>query len=391
MKRLEGKVQPYAWGSTDFIPALLGVEPTGEPQAELWLGAHTSAPALVDGQPLDEVIAADPKGTVGEKSVEHFGPLLPYLLKVLSASKPLSLQAHPTRAQAEAGFGAEQEAGVALDAPTRTYRDDWPKPEMLCALVKTQVLCGFREPAETYALFEALGVPSALELVQPLRDGGAEGVKQVFRDILRLGEDERAVVGEVVDACGQVDDQGDLGLLADTAQRLGGAFPDDPGVLGALLMNRVTLEPGQATFLGAGNLHAYLEGSAVEIMANSDNVLRGGLTSKFVNVEELLKILDFTSGFPGFVPCTEGPAGVWSYQPYAEEFALWRLVPEGAAVAVPRTDSARVVLVTEGEFVLESDGERLELKRGQSAFLATDEKVTLEGRGNAFVAGPGIG
>ena len=391
MRRLEGRVQPYAWGSTDFIPELLGVEPTGEPQAELWLGAHTSAPAMVDGQPLDAVIAADPKGTVGEKSVQHFGPLLPYLLKVLSASKPLSLQAHPTRAQAEAGFGAEQEAGVALDAPTRTYRDDWPKPEMLCALVKTQVLCGFREPAETYALFEALGVPSALELVQPLRDGGAESLKKVFQDILRLGEDERAVVGEVVEATGRVDDQDDLGLFADTAQRLGGAYPGDPGVLGALLMNRVTLEPGQATFLGAGNLHAYLEGSAVEIMANSDNVLRGGLTSKSVNVEELLKILDFTPGFPGFVPCTEGPAGVWSYEPYAEEFALWRLVPGGATAPVPNGHTARVVLVTEGEFMLQSGSEQLELARGRSAFLSAGEEATLEGRGLAFVAGPGIG
>jgi mannose-6-phosphate isomerase len=162
-------------------------------------------------------------------------------------------------------------------------------------------------------------------------------------------------------------------------------------VLGALLMNRVTLEPGQATFLGAGNLHAYLEGSAVEIMANSDNVLRGGLTSKFVNVEELLKILDFTPGFPGFVPCTEGPAGVWSYEPYAEEFALWRLVPGGATAPVPNRHTARVVLVTEGEFVLQSGSEQLELARGRSAFLSAGEEATLEGRGLAFVAGPGIG
>ncbi|HEX8510284.1 MAG TPA: type I phosphomannose isomerase catalytic subunit, partial [Propionibacteriaceae bacterium] len=158
MQRIEGTIQPYAWGSHTFIPELLGTEPTGEPQAELWLGAHSSSPAQVGGRGLDELVAADPDTFVGSASVAQFGPVLPYLLKVLAAAEPLSLQAHPSRAQAEAGFAAENAAGLALDAPDRTYRDNWPKPEMLCALGQADVLCGFREPASTYALFAELGV-----------------------------------------------------------------------------------------------------------------------------------------------------------------------------------------------------------------------------------------
>lgn len=390
MRRLEGKVQDYAWGSTDFIPELLGTEPTGKPQAELWLGGHASAPSMVDGQPLNELIEADPDGTVGAASVAQFGPQLPYLLKVLSAAKPLSLQAHPTREQAEAGFAADEEAGLAADAPTRTYKDTWPKPEMLCALVETEVLCGFREPVQTYALIESLEVPSLLDLVEPLRDGGEEQLEKVFRSILR-SDDASSLIAELVDQARGLEGSGELALFARTARELGEPYPDDPGVLAALLMNRVTLQPYQAIFLGAGNLHAYLRGSAVEIMANSDNVLRGGLTSKHINVEELTKILDFTPGFPGFVDCTEEPGGVWSYRPSAPEFALWRLEPGGGTVPVPDVDAGRVLLAYSGSVVLRTGDEELELSRGQSAFVPAGEDTSVTGTGVVFVAGPGIG
>ncbi len=170
MERLTGVIQPYAWGSPTAIPELLGVEPTGEPQAELWFGAHPLAPSLVEGEPLDKVVAHDPVGVVGRASVEAFGSRLPFLLKIIAAAQPLSLQAHPSREQAEAGYAREQAAGVPRDAPHRTYRDGWPKPELLCAIVETEALCGFREPGETYHLFEELAVGSALELVAPLAD-----------------------------------------------------------------------------------------------------------------------------------------------------------------------------------------------------------------------------
>ena len=391
MDRLTGTVQPYAWGTTDFIPELLGTEPTGEPQAELWLGAHPSAVSTLGDRRLDELVGADPERMVGSAAVAQFGPMLPYLLKVLSAAKPLSLQAHPDRAQAEEGFAQEEEAGVPRDSPERTYKDDWPKPEAMCLLSEAELLCGFREPSESYGLFAELGVPGALELVEPLRDGGAAELKEVFAQILKLDQSQRHVVARVAEAARGRSGDGELGLFLQTAVTLGDAHPDDPGVLAALLMNRVRLERYQAVFLPAGNLHAYLHGNGVEIMANSDNVLRGGLTAKSINVAELLKVLDFTPGFPGVVPCVEEPAGVWSYRTPAPEFALWRLEVSGEALRVPRAGTGRVLLVTEGAVTARTSTATLSLDRGQSAFLTAEDDAELEGRGVVFVAGPGIG
>jgi mannose-6-phosphate isomerase len=391
MERLTGTIQPYAWGSTTFIPELLGTEPTGKPQAELWLGAHASAPSLLDGRPLDELVSEQPEQLVGRRAVAEFGATLPYLIKVLAAAEPLSLQAHPTRAQAEEGYEREEKAGLAQDDPERVYRDSWPKPEMLCALTKAETLCGFRVPAETYELFRRLGVASALELVAPLQHGGSDDLEQVFGRILRLTEDERSVIDEVADAAlGHVDDDGDLGVFARTAVGLSRRHPKDPGVLAALTMNRVTLQPTEAIFLGAGNLHAYLEGSGVEIMANSDNVLRGGLTSKHVDVEELLKVLDFTSGYPELVTCVEEAPGTWRYQTPAPEFSLWRLEVSTAPMSVPADGSGRVILLTDGSAGLRSGADPLALERGQSAFLLADDRVSIDGQGTAFLAAPGV-
>ncbi len=308
---MTGTIRPYAWGSPTFIPRLLGTEPTDEPQAELWLGAHASGSATVGDQPLDEMIAADPAGVVGAASVEEFGEVLPYLLKVLAIAKPLSLQAHPSRAQAEEGYAREEAAGTALDAKSRLYKDTWPKPEMLCALVDSEALCGFRDPEATYDLFGQLGVAAATALVAPLVNVALTPDRRlaaVFASLLRLAGDELSVVADVVAAARAIDVEGDLGLFAQTARQLGEDYGDDPGLLAALLMNRVTLQPKQAVFLPAGNLHAYLDGAGVEIMANSDNVMRGGLTPKHVDVDELLAILDFTPGFPGYIdPVEESP------------------------------------------------------------------------------------
>ncbi|HYP46117.1 MAG TPA: mannose-6-phosphate isomerase, class I [Propionibacteriaceae bacterium] len=386
ISRMQGTIQRYAWGTTDFIAELLGREPSGEPQAELWLGAHPSTPSLVGDRPLTDLIAEDADAVVGSESVAAFGPTLPYLLKVLSAAAPLSLQAHPSRAQAKEGFAAEEAAGIARDAAERTYRDDWPKPEMLCALVETEILCGFRSPAETYALFEQLGLGSTRHLIEPLREGGAAELEQVFGDILRLGEDASSVIGEVAQAAQRADSD-----FARTARELAERYPKDPGVLAALLMNRLTLAPADAVYLPAGNLHAYLRGSGIEIMANSDNVLRGGLTSKHVDVEELRKVLDFTPGVPGLVSCVEEQPGLWTYETPAPEFALWRLELTGSPLRLPATASGRVLLVVDGS-VSAHDEEQpaLTLQRGQSAFVSAGEQVALEGTGTVFVAGPGV-
>jgi mannose-6-phosphate isomerase len=392
IERLTGVIQPYAWGSRTAIPEFLGRPPTGKPQAELWFGAHPLAPSTVDGEPLDKVVAHDPLGVVGRATVEAFGPRLPFLLKVIAAAQPLSLQAHPSREQAEAGFAREQAAGTPRDAPNRTYRDGWPKPEVLCAMVETEALCGFREPRETYRLFETLGLASALELVKPLANEARpaeERLATVFGRLLRLSPDQRSVITEVVQAAEAVD-QSDDPAFTRTARELGRYYPGDPGVLAALLMNRVTLQPGDALYMPAGNLHAYLSGGGVEIMANSDNVMRGGLTPKYVNVDELLAIMDFTPGFRGLItPAAESP-GVWRYPAPTPEFALWRIEAQGEPVDVPAGTSGRILLVIEGDLSASSESQKLDLVRGEAALLTAGEEVVVTGQGTAFVGGPGV-
>jgi mannose-6-phosphate isomerase len=393
MNRLTGVIQPYAWGSRTAIPEFLGVPPTGEPQAELWFGAHPLAPSLVDGEPLDKIIADDPVDVVGEESVLAFGPRLPFLLKVIAAAQPLSLQAHPSRAEAEAGFDSEQAAGIPRDAPNRTYRDGWPKPEVLCALVETEALCGFREPSETYRLFERLGAASALELVQPLEDSNVlaeERLATVFERLLRLTPEQRFVIADVVRAAESLDRADDMAPFARTASELNAFYPDDPGVLAALLMNRITLQPGDALYMPAGNLHAYLSGGGVEIMANSDNVMRGGLTPKYINVDALLAILDFTPGFGGLIIPVEDSPGVWRYPTPAPEFELWRIEARGEPVDVPAGTAGRILLVADGDLSTTSSNGVLDLVRGEAALLQAGEQAVVTGRGTAFVGGPGL-
>jgi mannose-6-phosphate isomerase len=393
MARLTGVVQPYAWGSRTAIPEFLGMEPTGEPQAELWFGAHPLAPSMIEGEPLDKVVANDPVGVVGRTSVAVFGARLPFLLKVIAAAQPLSLQAHPSREQAEAGFAHEQASGIPREASNRTYRDGWPKPEVLCALVETEALCGFREPNETYQLFERLGVASALELVKPLGAADApakERLATVFSRLLRLTPEQRSVITDVARAAESVKGSGDVASFAWTAGALNLYFPGDPGVLAALLMNKITLQPGDALFMPPGNLHAYLSGGGVEIMANSDNVMRGGLTPKYVNVDELLAILDFTPGFRGLITPIEESRGVWRYPAPAPEFTLWRLETDGEPVAVPAPSSGRVLLMTDGDLTATSPTAKLDLVRGEAALLTAGEEAIVSGRGTAFVGGPGV-
>ncbi len=395
MERLVGVVQPYAWGSPTVIPELLGVEPTGEPQAELWFGAHPKAPSLVDGEPLDKIVDRDPELVVGSASVAAFGPRLPFLLKIIAAERPLSLQAHPSRAQAEEGWAREEAAGVPRDAPNRLYRDGWPKPEVLCALRDAEVLCGFREPGETYALFGRLDAPAVLPLIEPLGEESLPAMERlclVFSRLLQLEPGQRAVVDGVLSAAASVtEDAGDLGAFARTATEIGSFYPGDPGVLAALLMNRVSLRPNEALFLPAGNLHAYLSGAGVEIMANSDNVLRGGLTPKHIDVTELLRVVDFTPGFGGLLTPTEEAPGIWRYQVPAPEFELWRLEIDGAqGLIVPAGGTGRILLVTEGSVTLHSADDELDLARGESALVTAGEQARLAGTATVFIGAPGV-
>jgi mannose-6-phosphate isomerase len=358
IERMVGRIKTYAWGSVDAIPELLGVAPTGEPQAELWLGAHPLDPSTVAGTPLHDLLNDNPLEMLGSTSVETFGPRLPYLMKVFAAAQPLSLQTHPSRRQAEEIFRREEKSGVPVNAPSRVCRDTWPKPELLCALTETVALCGFRSPEQSYRLFHRLGAPAALEILAPLRCGNSRPLRAVLERTL-LCADRPDVVADVVARSAEVlaDPEladPELAELAHTAVELARFHPGDPGILAALLMNSVRLRPTEALFLPAGTLHAYVRGTGVEIMANSDNVLRAGLTRKHVDVGQLLAVLDFTPRAGKITAPVQLGVGLWAYPVPTPEFALWRLEVGNQGVELPGSGSGRVVLVTDGSATVTS-------------------------------------
>ncbi|MDP2275943.1 MAG: mannose-6-phosphate isomerase, class I [Archangium sp.] len=376
MERLDNVIQRYAWGSHTAIPMLLGQAPDGGPQAELWLGAHPSAPSKVrSGGTLEALIAHSPERLLGTASTRQFGPRLPFLLKVLAAGQPLSLQAHPSLMQAKAGFAREEAAGLSRSAPNRNYRDANHKPEIICALTDFQALCGFRAAEASVQLLKGLGLDTTLLESQDLR--------AYFQHVMSLPKEAQGgLVDQLVDAA-RSPVKGFEGECA-LALRLSALYPRDIGIVGALLLNLVTLKPGEALYLDAGNLHAYLEGTGVELMANSDNVLRGGLTPKHVDVPELLSVLDFAEG-PAKVlrPSGEGEA---VYSTPAPDFRLSRVEVKGPQVTLPAR-GAQLLLVVEGEVTTQG----VALKRGDSVFIGADEgDVPLSGRGLVFRATAGI-
>ncbi|MFE9422343.1 mannose-6-phosphate isomerase, class I [Kitasatospora sp. NPDC006697] len=397
MDRLVNTVRPYAWGSTTAIPALLGEQPTGEPQAELWLGAHPGDSSRVDrgaGQAaLSELIAADPAAELGAESVAKFGPQLPFLLKVLAAELPLSLQVHPTRAQAQAGFAAEEAAGVPVEAGHRNYKDANHKPELICALDEFDGLCGFRDPLATAGLMEELGLPGLAPLIDLLRTKPAE---QALREALAtVLSTDPAVVAATVDELAAVlaerlAEQPDSPRALEWSGYAYAArhFPGDAGVLAALLLNVVRLQPGEALYLGAGVPHAYLHGTGVEIMANSDNVLRCGLTPKHVDVPELLKVVVFQPGDPGVLRPRAGADGEELFPVPIDEFRLSRFALGAGEQRRVDGRAAQILLCTEGSVRLTgADGAELELGRGGSAYLpATGTDTVLSGAGTLFRA-----
>lgn len=392
MRRLTGHVQHFAWGSLDEIPAILRREQDGQPWAEYWLGTHPGGPShLEDGTSLEDFLLHHPE-TIGEATHAAFGARLPFLLKLLSAGSPLSLQAHPSRQQAEVGYARESLLGLDPADPTRVFKDDWPKPEAIVALTPFEGLLGFRDPVETAGLFEGLGVADELQsVIGPLRDrSDILGLQEVFLDVLSLETERRHLVDEVLAAAvNNLQAPGALGQFARTAVELDEHFPGDPGILAALLLNRISLEPGQAVALEAGVMHAYLRGTGVEIMANSDNVIRGGLTKKYIDVDGLLHVVDFTPLVPHILNA-EGADGVYVYPTPFPEFELWLVSPvSDHALHLPRSDSARIALVTEGEFQLHGDDGTRRLGSGDAGFLCADEQVSVVGQGKLFVAASG--
>lgn len=387
MDRLANTIRPYAWGSVTAIPELLGQEATGEPQAELWMGAHPGSPSHVDRgsgpRSLAELIAEDPQGELGAEAVGRFGPTLPFLLKVLAAGAPLSIQAHPDLAQARAGFADEEARGVPVDAPHRNYKDANHKPELICALDEFEGLCGFRTPGAAAALMESLDAPVLAPLIELLRNKPeAEALSQALATILTMTGDEAAgaveQVAAAVERAAAADPGNEFAGYAYAARE----FPGDTGLLAALLLNHVRLQPGEALYLGAGIPHAYLHGLGVEILANSDNVLRGGLTPKHVDVPQLLHVVKFESGRPDILRPVADADGEQLYPVPIDEFRLSRYL----LGAEPRRVDGRapqILLCTEGSVELTAaDGSTLTLASGESAFLpATGAGTELAGPG----------
>lgn len=379
MDRLDNTIRPYAWGSPTAIPRLLGTEPTGEPQAEMWMGAHAGAPSRTGRGTLAEVIDAAPEKELGPESVARFGPRLPFLLKLLAAGSPLSLQVHPDLDQAKDGYADEERRGVPVTAPHRNYRDANHKPELVCALTEFDGLCGFREPLRAAGLLEGLGVDSLKPYVDLLHAHPEEAaLREVLTAILTADPEEMArTVAETAAACDRLG--GDYAPYAGIAHH----YPGDPGVVAAMLLNHVRLQPGEALFLGAGVPHAYLDGLAVEIMANSDNVLRCGLTPKHVDVPELLRIVRFEARDPGVLRPEAGPDGEEVYETPIDEFRLSRYVlPEAGTAHDLTLTTPQILLCTAGSV---RAGEH-ELSPGASVFVPAGEKAEVTGTGTLFRA-----
>ncbi|MFI6554814.1 mannose-6-phosphate isomerase, class I [Streptomyces griseus] len=378
---LSPALRNYPWGSRTAIPALLGQQPDGEPQAELWFGAHRAAPSLLADRPgrpdPAAAITADPALELGEASLAAHGPELPFLLKLLAAERALSVQVHPTRKQVQDGHDREEAAGVPLDAPHRTFKDRNHKPELLCALEPFEALCGFREPARTAELLDALAVPELRRWSAVLRSRPAhEALSRTLRAALsapeRLMRTVSAALPRLTAPSGAWSNTG----AACTA--VAEDFPGDPGLLAALLLNHVRLDAGEALYLGAGVPHACLRGTGVEIMANSDNVLRCGLTDKHVDTVLLADIVDRTPLRPAIMrPAHTGLAGETQFCSPTEEFVLSRLETGTEAVSV--TDIGPQVLLCLVGHVRLTPGPPL--SRGAAAFVPAGSPCEVTGAG----------
>jgi mannose-6-phosphate isomerase len=374
IRKITNQALPYAWGSRTLISDYLAIDATGGPMAEIWFGTHLGSLARDFETPATTLL-----------DLRADQPLS-FLLKILAAGSPLSIQAHPNKAQAAEGFERENLAGISLGAAHRNYRDAGHKPEMIVALSEFEALCGFRSVEYIRELLEDIqSYPAAEDLKaaaghwQTLLD---ESLRTLFSHLLNSRE-SFGVLSVALAALANFDSRFELCL------RLNEIYPGDPGVFIALMMNHVHLQPGQALYLPAGNIHAYLSGLGVEIMAASDNVLRGGLTAKHIDVAELEAIVDFDATAIEFVKQVEIAAGLVEFQTEADDFILYRLEPSAQRVLADlQLGEDAVILCTAGEVAVSNSlGERLVLQRGEAAYSSKEARLTtFAGSGTAFVA-----
>ncbi len=393
--KMQNPIQTYAWGSRKAIADLLGQHvPSPEPQAELWMGAHPKSPSKVrlDGrwQSLLTLIDRFPQELLGQKVSEHYNRTLPYLFKVLAAGEPLSIQAHPDAEQAIEGFNRENLQGLALEDPQRNYRDDRPKPECMCALTPFTGLCGFRSPQEVAAVSEPVW-PKKYDTVSDLLGNAnrSDALRTFFQSLMQSDAARIAeITTHVVEKSEVLRNQNEI---YDWVIRLHQKYPGDVGVLSPLILNVIQLKPGEALFLPPKQLHAYLDGLGIELMANSDNVLRGGLTPKHIDVQELMKILSFEPYKPDvltpyFKHETEGV-----YASSTDTFSLSQLIVTGRQPhkSDGRRQGPEIILGVEGSAAISQDGEQepVSIEKGESVFVpAAVNTYTVTGNAKLFKA-----
>ncbi|MDO5724008.1 MAG: mannose-6-phosphate isomerase, class I [Flaviflexus sp.] len=401
MEGLRGVIKPYAWGSTTAIPGLFDLPPSPTPVAEIWLGTHPAGPSDISSglvyepdatrsdRSLAGYVAADPAGCLGAELAQR-STALPYLVKLIAPARPLSLQVHPTAEQAASRFAAEEAAGIPLDAPHRCYRDTNHKPELLFALTEFETLAGFRAPRRVLEVLAGLGGTVAERLHHYLsRDLTRTGVKAAFEYLL-TGDMGPGDLADLAERCTARYRAGKSpSVRADRiVSHLAEHYPCDPGIAAALLLNPVSLAPGEALFIPAGTVHAYLSGTGIEIMANSDNVLRAGLTAKHIDVPELLATVDYTAAPPVRIAPERVSRTTRTYYAPVDEFELsvshlkdWTR-PELLAGHGPR-----IVLTVSGAARVSTNRGTRTLNRGQAAFVRADEgPLSLQGVGMVVTA-----
>lgn len=390
---LKNTIQDYDWGSKTAIAELLGLGgPTEKPQAELWIGAHPKAPSRVycDGvwRSLPEVIAENPEEILGRETAQKFSNELPFLFKVLAAAKPLSIQAHPNRRQAKEGYLRENDIGIPHNAANRNYRDDNHKPEIICALTPFWALNGFRQPQEILSLLGEIEAPPLGEALSFLRNHShRQKLQGFFSHLMTMEKDKQDKIIKETLAYAEKRKEEPIWTWI---SRLSDEYAGDLGVLSPAFLNLVQLKPRQAMYLAAGELHAYLEGVGIELMANSDNVLRGGLTAKHIDLQELLNILNFSEAKPKILKPEIVASGEAVYSTGTAEFVLSIVeVSEGTPFIGARNRGVEMMICTKGEATIKGlgDGETTGLTRGISVVVPSAvEQYRIEGDATLYKA-----
>lgn len=389
---LKNIVKEYSWGSYTAIPRLLGKRPPyDKPQAELWMGAHPSGSSMIKTESgwksLSDLIKKYPDEILGKDCVKKYGAELPFLFKILAASQPLSIQAHPNRTQAKEGFRRENSQGIPPDSFSRSYKDENHKPELVCALTDFEALCGFRKISDIIFFFkkacpETLGRATAGLKKSP----DPSGLRRFISGLMKMnGDRKKRIISEAAkNAARLAPDEPAFGRTTQLIE----SHPDDIGALSPFYLNLVRLSPGQAIFLPARQLHAYLEGAALELMAGSDNVIRGGLTQKHIDPGELFKIMNFRSHRVNII-LPEKKRNEYIYKTPAREFALSMISIDGRrGYAGSRRRNAEIILCAEGKAVITCmKGERLNVSRGKSFIVPASAKdYRIDGNATLYKA-----